>query len=80
MNPDEIRNLRMKLGLSQTEFAALIDPDLGQHQVSRWETGRRTPHKFYVALLEQIKRNYERGVYTDDVLTRIQMKALQEVL
>jgi DNA-binding transcriptional regulator YiaG len=78
MTGKEIRALRNRIGVTQTEFAAIVDPDLKQETLSRWENEQRRPHKFYVALLEQVKRNYERGIYTDEFLMRIQMKLLQE--
>lgn len=68
MTPDEIRELRLKMGLTQTEFGKLIDAP--QLMVSRWERNVYRPNKFYRALLALVKKNFESGVYTDDKVAR----------
>ena len=68
MTPDEIRNLRTSMGLTQREFGQLIDAP--QRMVSRWEKAVYRPNKFYRALLELVKKNHEAGVYTDTKLAR----------
>jgi DNA-binding transcriptional regulator YiaG len=73
MTGKEIRQLRQAIGLNQTEFAKLVDPDLSQLMISRWEREVVSPHKFYRALLAQVKRNYERGVYNDVAVLRFQL-------
>ena len=60
MNPIDILVLRKKLGLNQSEFAALF----GVHSVtvSRWENGARTPTPEIEAAIKrkaaEIKRPY----------------------
>jgi len=70
----EIRTLRQAIGLNQTEFAKLVDADLSQLMVSRWEREVHKPHKFHRALLEQVQRNYQRGVYDDLTVLRYQLR------
>lgn len=40
MTPEELRQRRLQLGLSQVELAALTDPPTTQHTISRWEEGK----------------------------------------
>jgi DNA-binding transcriptional regulator YiaG len=49
----EIKELRKRLGLNQTEFAELIGST--QIQVSRWETGRVKPIKMAVNAMKRIE-------------------------
>ena len=53
MEPDEIRELRYKLGLNQTEFADLVGTT--QTQVSRWELGKNKPLKLFVLSIKNIE-------------------------
>lgn len=50
MTAAEIKELRARLGLSQTEFAALI----GVHPITlcRWETDRCQPTTFQLVMLQ----------------------------
>jgi len=50
MNPVEIKEIRMKLGLSQEAFAHLIGVTFGT--INRWERGAFKPSRLAV---EQIK-------------------------
>jgi len=46
---NEIKEIRLKLGLSQTELAEIVG--IHQHQVSEWETGKRSPRKNTMRLI-----------------------------
>ena len=41
LTPESIRELRRRLGLNQTAFAALLG--VSQSAVNRWELGKRKP-------------------------------------
>jgi DNA-binding transcriptional regulator YiaG len=71
MTPDEIRQLRESIGLTQDDFGRLLD--VSQKQISRWENGEYKPNRFYKALLELVRKNHEQGIYTDSVITRFQI-------
>lgn len=53
MQPHEIKHLRTKLGLGQTEFAQLF----GVHPmtISRWELGTLIPSAYHEALMRDFK-------------------------
>lgn len=72
MKPEEIVALREQLGLSQTEFGAIVG-GVPQRTVSRWETGAFRPNKFYRALLRMVADNAANGEYTDDFLARVSL-------
>lgn len=55
--PDDIREIRAKLGLSQTEFALLIGVSVATLQ--NWEQGRRHPEGPARALLRIAAKNPE---------------------
>ena len=40
MTPEELRQRRLQLDLSQAELAALTNPPTTQHTISRWEEGK----------------------------------------
>jgi putative transcriptional regulator len=48
--PDDIKNIRRKLGVSQTEFALMIGVSVAT--LRNWEQGRRTPEGPARALLK----------------------------
>ncbi len=52
LTPEAIRALRVRLGLTQPQFAALISCDA--ITVSRWETGRRRPQGLYARELRRL--------------------------
>ena len=59
MSPADIRALRTRMGLTQTEFASelakLVDGQLiGYHSVSRWERGAISPSGTALAALHQL--------------------------
>jgi putative zinc finger/helix-turn-helix YgiT family protein len=49
MLPDEIKNLRKELGLTQREFGELLQ--VGEKTATRWETGRGRPSRSLNVLL-----------------------------
>lgn len=55
--PDDIREIRQKLGLSQSEFALLIGVSVATLQ--NWEQGRRHPEGPARALLRIAAKNPE---------------------
>jgi DNA-binding transcriptional regulator YiaG len=71
MKPDEIRQLRESIGLTQDDFGRLLD--VSQKQISRWERGSSKPNRFYAALLNLVRENHKNGIYTDSVITRFQI-------
>lgn len=58
ITPEQITELRRRLGLNQTAFAALVG--CTQAAVSRWEEGLRTPTGLYAkAVRALIEANTE---------------------
>jgi putative zinc finger/helix-turn-helix YgiT family protein len=55
LTPDEIRGIRERLGLSQTQFAELTD--IGEATISRWERGRLLQNKAMDRYLRLLDRN-----------------------
>jgi transcriptional regulator with XRE-family HTH domain len=58
MNPERIRDIRKRAGLTQTQFASLLG--VQQHTIARWENGKREPARMKVAVLEGIEQRLER--------------------
>jgi len=54
MTPQEIRELRLKLGLTQGQLAEKV----GSHRntVSQWELGRQAPSMIAAYRLEQLRK------------------------
>ena len=52
MTGPEIRQLRKRLGMNQTQFAQLFDTQ--QITVSRWELGRHKPHKVFITAMQRL--------------------------
>lgn len=52
MKPEEIKELRTRLGLSQQSFAELIG--VGIATVNRWEMGRARPLKMALRNMEEL--------------------------
>ena len=50
--PAEIKDLRVKMGLSQPEFAQLVGASVTT--VSRWENGHQSPSRITRKLLDTI--------------------------
>ena len=55
LRPDEIREIRYKLGQSQSEFAAMIG--VTPPTLQSWEEGKRLPDGPALALLRVAARN-----------------------
>lgn len=55
ITPEQIIELRRRLGLNQTAFAALIG--CTQAAVSRWEEGLRTPTGLYARAVRELIRD-----------------------
>lgn len=48
----DIKQIRNKLGLSQSQFAKKFDIPLGT--LAHWEQGVRTPPQYVVSMIQQI--------------------------
>ena len=57
--PENIRNLREGLGITQVELAEMLDPRCSDSAVSRWEAGRSPVGKFYRKRLDAINKKAE---------------------
>ena len=55
LRPDDVREIRYKLGQSQTEFAAMIGVTVPT--VQSWEEGKRLPDGPALALLRVAAKN-----------------------
>jgi putative transcriptional regulator len=53
VTPEEIRALRLQLGLSQEAFARRLDTALAT--VNRWEAGKRKPKGLYLKALQELR-------------------------
>ena len=56
MKPDEIKRLRKRLGLTQTQLAEEVG--VPTNTLARWEQGERTPSKSSIKTLRQLERQY----------------------
>ena len=54
MTPEEIRELRLKLGLTQTQLGELVGARC--KTVSTWELGKCKPHLLHAYKLEQLRK------------------------
>lgn len=72
LSPEQIRGLRKKMGLTQTELATLIQS--GKKNFSRWESGRAQPSRLVNVLLQAVGD----GVLTLDYLRSLQPGAPDE--
>jgi len=54
MTPNQIKDLRDRLRLSQAKFAYLVGAAVGT--ISRWETGVAIPRGLYAKKLEEIDK------------------------
>jgi putative transcriptional regulator len=64
LTADEIRELRERMGISQTEFGKLIGVD--QKVVSRWERGENRPHRLYAEQLTKLAQKHARQLAMAD--------------
>lgn len=59
MTPEEIKELRLSLGVSQERFAAALGTTVVT--VNRWENGKAIPSRLYIKELKELRSN--RGSY-----------------
>ena len=63
MSPQEIRALRLEMGLTQTAFAAALagadDSGPGTYTIQRWESGVSVPSQLYAYRLEKLQKGKE---------------------
>lgn len=60
MTPDEIKSIRINLGVTQEKFAQLLGTTVVT--VNRWENGKTKPSRMSIKEIKEIKANY--GSYT----------------
>lgn len=56
MKPEEIKEIRKNLCVSQEKFASLLGTTVVT--VNRWEKGKAKPCRLYVRELKELKGNY----------------------
>lgn len=56
MTADEIREIRMKLGVTQEKFAQLLGTTATT--VNRWENGKVNPSRLYIKEIKELKLNH----------------------
>jgi len=69
MKPEEIRDLRHSLGLTQAQFADALGlsdkPIQSKRQlIWRWESGQRAPSQAALILLQQLIHKVQHGLFT----------------
>lgn len=52
MTPEEIKAIRLNLGLTQEQFAHKIGATVAS--VNRWENGKATPFRLYVQAMKKL--------------------------
>jgi transcriptional regulator with XRE-family HTH domain len=57
MNNDQIRSLRDMMGMTQKEFAQILDKDVTQ--VSRWEKGLNVPRRSMISKIEKVREVFD---------------------
>ncbi len=61
MTPEEIKEIRDKLGITQERFANLLGTTVVT--VNRWENGQNVPSRLYIRELKELRDNH--GSYID---------------
>lgn len=56
MTPDEIMEIRKKLGVSQERFAHMLGTTAVS--VNRWENGKASPSRLYIKEIKNLKDSY----------------------
>ena len=56
MTPEEIKEIRTSLGISQEKFASLLGSTVTT--INRWENGKTVPSRLYIKELTEIRSNY----------------------
>lgn len=57
MTKEEIKNLRLELGLTQTEFAYKLNASVSS--ISMWERGEAKPRSVYIEFMKRLKQRCE---------------------
>lgn len=55
MTPEDIQEMRRKIGVTQERFAALLGTTVVT--VNRWEKGKNIPSRLYVKEIMELKKN-----------------------
>lgn len=69
MAPDQIRNIRHRLGLNQYEFGQLLD--VGRNTIVNWETGRTTPPELKQDIIRQLGEEAEQHQQNDEWVRKL---------
>jgi putative transcriptional regulator len=56
MKPEEIQEIRQKLGVTQEKLAQLLGTTVVT--VNRWENGKVRPSRLYIKELKELRNNY----------------------
>lgn len=56
MKPEEIKEIRTKMCVSQEKFAQLLGATVAS--VCRWESGKTKPSRLYTKEIKQLKANH----------------------
>lgn len=57
MTPQEIRQLRSEMGVTQREFAQIVG--VGASTIAMWESGKRRPDRRSRATLQQLRKRVD---------------------
>ena len=71
MTNEQIRGLRDKMGMTQKEFAQILDKDVTQ--VSKWEAGLNVPRPSMISKMEKVREVFDAefgNIRTPDGLIR----------
>jgi len=60
MSPEEIKEIRAKLGVSQEKFASILGTTCTS--VNRWENGKARPSRLYVKEIKNAKASYGKQI------------------
>jgi putative transcriptional regulator len=60
LTPEEIRELRVREGLTQADFAMYLNTT--RSVIDQWESGAKKPNGVELKLLDLIKRNGVKGI------------------
>lgn len=52
MSPSDIKRTRLRLHLTQVEFARILGVD--RRTITRWETGASSPHRTFVERMREM--------------------------
>lgn len=63
MNPEDIKSIRLSLGVTQEKFAHLLGTTVVS--VCRWESGKTKPSRLYIKELKELKNAKESPRYRE---------------